>query len=306
MKVILDNQFSDLDLLKTRTRAWDLDFRLTHKGGFSGQLRQVALPHLLITYARFGSRLHQSGSTPQGFCTFGLPAADFHGLWWLGYEADGRSLFKFGADRELAAVSDSDFAVYNISLHFDYLERLAETLRAPCVATGREVVRIPAVRMQDLRVLARAATFHSSERSRVVAAHQLAEGLVTSCAAGETLPRPSPRSRDGAIRRVLEFLDEYDYPDGLPDLPTLCQIAHVSERTLQYAFRERYGTSPNAFIRYWQLNTARRLLRCSDRDSRRIADVAAQCGFYDPSLFASHYRRLFGELPSATAAKVAR
>lgn len=304
MNLILDNQFSDLDLLTTCTRDWDLEFRLMHKGGFSGQIRQVALPHLLITYARFGSRLHQSGSTPPGFRTFGLPSANFHGLWWLGYEADGRSLFKFGADRELAAVSDSDFAVYNISLRLDYLERLAEALGAPCVATDREIVRIPAARMKDLRVLARAATFHSSERPRDVAAHQLAEGLVTSCAAGKTLPRPSPRSRDGAVKRVLEYLDEY--PDVLPDLPTLCGIAHVSERTLQYAFHERYGISPNAFVRGWQLNSARRMLRSSNRDKWSIADIAAQCGFYDPSLFASHYRLLFGELPSATSAKVAR
>ncbi|MCP4333218.1 MAG: helix-turn-helix transcriptional regulator [Gammaproteobacteria bacterium] len=302
MQIILDSQFSDLDLLMEGTRAWDLDLRLTQQGGFSGQIRQAMNRYVLITYARFGSRLHQSGSTPPGYRTFGLPAVDFRDFWWMGYDGDNRSLFKFGADRELAAVSGIDFAVYTISLRVDYIEKLSVALGVPFISTERGIVHITATQMADLRTLSRATAFHLSERFRAAAAHQLSVGLVSSLATGETLPRPSPRSRDRAIKRVVEFL--HDTPDILPDLPALCEIAHVSERTLQYAFRERYGIPPKAFVTCWQLSLARRLLRNSVQEGSSIADIAAQCGFYDPSLFASHYRQLFGELPSATAPKV--
>ena len=304
MQLILDNHFNDLDLLMQDTRAWDLDFRLTQKGGFSGRIRQVALPFLLITYAHFGSRMHQAGSTPPGFRTLVIPATGCRDFWWLGYDADRRSLIRFGADSELAAVNDIDFAIYTISLRVDYLEALTESLGLPSIPADRGIVRIPAASITDLRALARTATFHWSERFRSTAAHQLAEGLVNSFTDGQNLPRPSPRSRDRAVKRVLEFLHENT--DTLPDLPTLCETAHASERTLQYAFRERYGISPNAFVRSWQLNTARRLLRASVQDGGTIGDIAAQCGFYDPSLFSSHYRQLFGELPSATVSQSAR
>jgi AraC-like DNA-binding protein len=301
MNILLDSQFGDLDHLATHTRGWDLDFRLTQKGGFSGQIRQVSLPHLLITYARFGSRLHQSGATPPGFRTFVVPTAACGPFWWLGYKVDNRSLLRFGPEKELAAVSNADFAVYTISLQDAYLGELAQTLGKPGVATGRGVIRLSATHMAHLRNQLQMATFNASETVRRTYAQHLAEGLVSACAVGEALPPPASRGRDGAVKRVLDFLA--DDPAVMPDIATLCGIAHVSERTLQYAFRERYGLSPNAFVRCWQLNSARRLLRCSGRDDIRIADVAAHCGFYDPSLFASHYRRMFDELPSTTLAR---
>lgn len=34
MNIVLDRHFEDLDILATETQAWDLDFRLTQRGGF--------------------------------------------------------------------------------------------------------------------------------------------------------------------------------------------------------------------------------------------------------------------------------
>lgn len=307
MQVVLDDQIEDLDLLTARTRAWDLDLRLTQRGGFAGRIRQLALPELLISYARFCSKLHQSGATPPGFRTFGVPAAGCRGFWWLGYRVDERCLMRFDADSELACVSDVDFAVYTISLRSDYLDKLAAAFHVPPFATDRGMARIPATQMIELRALATSATFGPSDQLRATAAHQLAQRLMTFCAAGEPVSRPNPRSRDRAIRRVVEYLNQHgDTLPDLPDLPVLCEIAHVSERTLQYAFRERYGVSPNLFVRHWQMNAARKLLKTSARDRKTVAAVAAKCGFHDPSVFARQYRFLHGELPSATVANASR
>ena len=109
------------------------------------------------------------------------------------------------------------------------------------------------------------------------------------------------RNRDQAIKRIIEYLTENGC--NRPNLSELCKVAHVSERTLQYAFRERYGLSPVQFVRYWHLNSARQLLLSSSLDGRTIDDIAGMCGFFDPIVFARHYRLLHGELPSATIAK---
>lgn len=262
------------------------------------------MPEMLITYARFGSSLHQSGSTPEGFRTFVVPAASCQDFWWLGYDVNDNCVLRFGTESELAAVSHGNFTVFTMSLRSDYLENLTASLGLPSVTADRGVVRLTVAKMADLRALARSATFELSAQLRGIAMHELAQRLVIHCAAGETVPSPSPCSRDRSITRVIEYLDQH--VGALPDLPLLCKIANVSERTLQYAFRERYGLSPNQFVRCWQLNTARRLILSSGRGARSIAAIAAECGFLDPSVFAKHYRMLHGERPSATAAKLVR
>lgn len=304
MDIVLDNRFADLDLLATHTQAWDLDFRLTEKGGFRGRIRQVAISGLLISYARFNSRLHQRGTTPLGYRTFALPTDGCQGFWWLGYEVDSRCIMRFGDDSELASVSQSDFTVYTVSLSEGLLQHMSGSLGVSCPATGRAVTRVPERQMAELLALARFAVFRSDPAQRQIAAQQFTERLLIYCASGQHLPRPKPRSRDRAIQKVLGFLHDTD--GAQPSLPELCRIAHVSERTLQYAFRDRYGLSPNQFVKCWQLNAAHRLIQSEAKDRRPVAVIAAECGFLDPSVFAKHYRQLHGELPSTTKARARR
>jgi AraC family ethanolamine operon transcriptional activator len=300
MQVILDNQFDDLDLLNARTQAWDLDFRLLQGGGFSGRIRQVATPEILITFAQFGSKLHQAGTTPPGYRTFAIPSGGYD-FWWLGFEIDSRSVMRFGADSELACVSGGDFAVYTLSVSNEYLERLADSLGVPHPEADRGVTRIAATEMSELVRLARTAVFVTNGPRRGVASQRFVERLLVYCSAGDTIQRHRLGGRDEAIKRVIAYIDAHGHTQ--PSMADLCEIAHVSERTLQYAFRARFGVTPIQFVRCWKLNVARRLLKSSSHSGRTIASLAAECGFLDPSVFARHYHLLHGELPSATAVR---
>jgi len=298
MHTVLDNQFSDIEPLTEAIRAWDLELRLMEKGGFGAKLKQVAGPDLLITAARFGSRLHQSGSTPPGYRTFALPGEGCSEFWWLGYAVDDLSILRFGKDGELHAVSTGGFAVYTVSIRQHFIDALSDDLQVSCPTTDRGVTRVGRLQMQALRQLVRSAILATGEHARRAAGHQFVECLLTCCANGEQLRPPGPRSRDRAVMRVVDFLDQHGHSH--PNLADLCRVAHVSERTLQYAFRERYQLSPNQFVRLWQLNTARQQLLRKSRTDTSIAGIAAQCGFHDPSVFSRHYRSLYGERPSTT------
>jgi AraC family ethanolamine operon transcriptional activator len=301
MEIILDSRFDDLEQLSSLTKAWDLDFRLIQKGGFQGQIRQSVMPEILISYARFNSRLHQAGTTPPGYRTYGLPDRRCQGFWWLGHEVDGHCVMRFGTDSELMCVSSDDFAVYTLSLREDFLEQLSESLGLSFPGPDRKVTRIARKQIATLRQLAKSAVFHRASSVRAEAANQLAQRLLACCADGTSVRLSSAHSRDRAIKRIIEYLTENRC--NHPNLSDLCEVAHVSERTLQYAFRERYGLSPVQFVRCWHLNSARQLLLSSSRNGRTIGDIAGMCGFYDPSVFARHYRLLHGELPSATIAR---
>ena len=79
----------------------------------------------------------------------------------------------------------------------------------------------------------------------------------------------------------------------------LCAHAHVSERTLQYAFKEQFGLTPKSFMRAWQLNQVKRAMHLNGAGCR-ISEVAGEYGFWHMGQFAADYRKLFGELPSCT------
>jgi AraC family transcriptional regulator, ethanolamine operon transcriptional activator len=91
-------------------------------------------------------------------------------------------------------------------------------------------------------------------------------------------------------------LERHDHP---PTLPELCHHTHVSPRTLQYCFQAVLGESPASYIKMLRLNGSRHDLKRLD-ENVLIGDIAANWGFWHLSQFASDYRRMFGELPSAT------
>lgn len=78
----------------------------------------------------------------------------------------------------------------------------------------------------------------------------------------------------------------------------LCRHTGVSKRTLEYAFDEQIGVSPKQFINSIRLNAVRKQHRSGT--VHKVVDAANAWGFWHMGQFARDYRKLFGELPSAT------
>ena len=105
------------------------------------------------------------------------------------------------------------------------------------------------------------------------------------------------RLRDRALRRAIAHIE--DRP-GMPvTIRQLCAESGVSWRTLDYAFKERFGIGPKVYLRARRLHGMRRVLRTRTADVR-IADVARDWDFWHLEQFAADYRKQFGELPSET------
>jgi len=80
----------------------------------------------------------------------------------------------------------------------------------------------------------------------------------------------------------------------------ICENARVSERNLQYAFRDVLDLSPYEFITLQRLNKARRALSLATSDQITVNELAIKCGFWHMGRFSRAYKALFGELPSKT------
>ena len=105
-------------------------------------------------------------------------------------------------------------------------------------------------------------------------------------------------SRDAIIQRCMKVIEQQ--PAAAVDLQDLIIGAGVSERTLRNAFNEYFGMGPGKYLQLRQMHSIHRALRKSDPRQVTVAEVLTQHGEWSLGRFANRYRKLFGELPSAT------
>ena len=111
-------------------------------------------------------------------------------------------------------------------------------------------------------------------------------------------PSLGPQRRAWVVREAEDYMSTYlDRPMTLLEI---CEVLGVSERTLIYAFRERIGLSPKAYLKSLKLNRLRQDLKTADPREQSVHQLARTWGFDHPGALAADYRRLFGELPRQT------
>ena len=113
---------------------------------------------------------------------------------------------------------------------------------------------------------------------------------------GKTLSRSSNRRR--GFQRAVELLSSRD--GSARTIPELCQVAGVSQRTLEYAFLENMGVSPVSFAKTQRYHRLRRELQQRCQGETSIQELAMNLGLYQLGWVSREYRALFGENPSDT------
>ena len=111
--------------------------------------------------------------------------------------------------------------------------------------------------------------------------------------------KPSFVKRRAVVEKITAYLDSH--PDKPLSITDLCDLAHVSRRTLQYCFEDVLGISPLKCMRISRLNAVRRILLNGLEDEQTISMIAQQWGFFHAGQFTHDYTSLFGENPSVTA-----
>jgi transcriptional regulator GlxA family with amidase domain len=105
-------------------------------------------------------------------------------------------------------------------------------------------------------------------------------------------------SHSAIVQRVEDYV--LSHLENGVHITELCEIAGVSERTLQYAFKEAMGMTPISYLTRLRLHRARQSLRAANHGTTTVTAEALRWGFWHFGEFARAYRECFGELPSAT------
>ncbi len=75
-------------------------------------------------------------------------------------------------------------------------------------------------------------------------------------------------------------------------------MTNVSERSLLYAFKEKYKVSPSQFIKASRLNKVKNELFALKDKKPSIANIAGKYQFWHMGQFAKDFKEQFGILPS--------
>ncbi len=312
---LINYHFQDVDDFIRTARDWNLDIKQIERGKFRSDLTQFGIERVQFTYGKFNLATHQQGNPPSDLRTFAIladrPKDQIpNSFVWRRMAIPTNAVMAFPPCGELDAICQVGFSVFTLSFSE---ELLADICRSEELSDldkrlyGKEIVEVEFSEMQRFRRYLHLLCHQLKKDPRIVAnpsfhhelQFKLPRELILMLSSSRAInAKPLNRMRDVALKRVEDCLKAFPHqPHTVRDL---CRVAHVSERTLRYAFVERFGISPKSYLMALRLNGVRRDLHTSDPSSTKIRDLAIKWGFWHMSQFAADYRSLFGELPSDT------
>jgi AraC family ethanolamine operon transcriptional activator len=195
----------------------------------------------------------------------------------------------------------------DVSAHLAARQRESE-FRLP---HGVEMLEVSAERVRGLfmwgkRLVDTAARqpalFNERKNERAGAHVELLETLLATLGvANDFEPDRSDRTRQ-AHSFVVKLAEDYalSHPDDHLYVSDLCRVAAVSERTLEYAFKEVMGLTPMTYLVRLRLHRVRQALLAASQGSTTVSAEALEWGFWHFGEFSRAYKECFGELPSDT------
>jgi AraC family ethanolamine operon transcriptional activator len=193
-----------------------------------------------------------------------------------------------------------DLGLLRKSLPKEFCVAIEKAARHHLIPASRPAMLRLGEALNDLLDRAQAGDYRLSHPNAV---ESVAQDLLMALRQSLTLPLPTRRRaqravRQRGLRKALDLIRDAD--PGALRVADLCTAAGVTERTLQYAFRETFGLSPLGFLQLRRFQAARRELLAADHDTVTVNQIAQRYGFYDLGRFAVRYRARFGESPSDT------
>ncbi len=306
-------QATDIEQLSTSEVGRHRRYLQVQPGLLKGQLTEIKLDGVILVREQLNASLHIEAGPPAHFVPLGTLLGPQNNMRFCGREFQENALLQAtGGEWDLYCHENIDYAACIIDK--SVLARFTKQLTAhdtdPEWFVSRSKPINPAVlnphkqwMSQIFRKVKQSPELldNTKVRRRLSAdvIHQAVTLLMSTSKNYQPLSPPTRRQK--GVRRVVEYLTAY--ARELPSIPELCSVAQLSERSLEYGFREQFGVTPVRYLNLVRLNGAHRDLY-HGHAAMKVADVAMHWGFFELGRFSGVYARLFNELPSQTLRRV--
>lgn len=286
---------------------WNQDYAQLSSGLFKGYVTDLRFEdmHLFLEYTN--QSLFQNGKLDDDVIAIGVPLALNSPGIFCGTACNNHSLHIFSGHNGFEFYSPTGLLMAGITLKREALLPLMgkdADYKLDLICSHSHLMNIGSQGLQALRDLMSGAFEmlhqHPGLTADYDAMSSLKQNILTEVASCLSLIDEHDQQALNAAKcwNILgesrQFIFEhFDSPISVADL---CQHLDISRRTLQYSFQQHLNTNPIAFLRAERLNGVRRMLKTANS----VTEAAAHWGFWHFGHFSQEYKKMFGELPSAT------
>ena len=287
---------------------WDVDFVQLSLSEGNFELQQIQSGNVFLAQSRLSAQFEQRGNPVEGYRAFALMAPQCSEIKWSNRGITPRSLIVFPANDEFRATSLNHFHILTLALCNDLLEDVARSFFDVGVtgflADAGSVAHCHPEKISRLRLMlvdlmlkakkgnSKIGTFFTAEVERQICLE------ILNCLHHSTAHSRGEGSgkRHRAMQLSLDMIASRA-PREISVLD-LVKNSGVSQRTLEYAFLDRFAISPQQYLNALRLHHIHLQLLSADQRVSTVEEIAQQHGYHQSGHFAQAYRAMYGQLPS--------
>lgn len=294
---------------------WNQCYAQLSSGGFEGYVSEMRFDDLHLFMEHSSQSLFQNGQLPEDLIAVGVPLQFSGNGLFNGSACNHQSMHIFSGKSGFEFFSPTQLVMAGISIKRDVLLNTLNAEEAELALrhiSQANLLHLGHARTNTVRdFMAGAFAMVQQHPQLLQSAHNRASlsqsvvSLLTECLVDRADSPDKPIQYSvmtnakcwNIIAETRELVRKNaDMPVSVAEI---CQQLGISRRTLQYCFKNLLNTTPMAYLRAERLNGVRMRLRTENS----VTEAAAHWGFWHFGHFSQEYKKMFGELPSATFKK---
>ncbi|MGV3581618.1 MAG: helix-turn-helix domain-containing protein [Methylophilus sp.] len=298
---------NDFDEQASLLKGWNQDYSQISAGSFQGSISEIHLDDVSLFLEFTNQRLYQQGCLDTDTVAIGVPLNCITNGMFCGSACEQNAIHVYSGNNGFEFVSPNSLMIGLIVVSKHKLMQLLTAddqyfLNLQCkqahvakvsYRTYFNLVQFLKSTFEALKLQPDIAkTPHFTDDITASAFQLVTDSLLDHDT--QTLPSLMPHKSWQVLANTREIINlRQDNPISVAEL---CESLAISRRSLQYHFENTLNTSPVAYLRAERLNAVRHMLK----DVNSVTEAATFWGFWHFGHFSHEYKKMFGELPSAT------
>ena len=306
----------DVDEQAAMISDWAEQYQQISQGSFTGGLHQLQFGKTQVFSETVSQRVHEMGSAWPGSLVLAVVRNASEPLRWHGHLVDATDVACFSGRQEFdivvpAASEILAVAIDSVDFH-DYAEAVSADEALRLLPGFPQLLSSPLQHSRLQRLLD--ATLQTATEAPHLLQHAQAQKSLREAIYDQLIDLRegsqqaavslNASGRSALVSAVRDYAQAQS--NDVPSVADLCRVFDVSRRSLQYAFEEVLGVRPVTYLRAQRLSAVRRAIIKTAESNTPVMEIAERWGFWHPSYFTASYKKLFGELPSATRQRYRR
>ena len=307
---IIKQIFTDFNVYNSAVPDWQMEYNILSQKDFRAELNMYVDDSFALSRITLKGKLTHSGSSPLGYKSFVIPINRMQKYVWFNKGTSGAELQIFPQNCELNAVSFNNFDAYVLSIENNLFEnKLKEfecyKLKSTYTGEEKEIYLNEEFANEFFRIADHFLTNHikSEDLSQVNLKHnqeykdKIIDKIVEYIAFAIPIEAKSRKTRkEVALVNAINIIK--DNSETLFSVKELSLLTNISERSLEYAFKERYHVGPQEYLKSYRLNKVKAELFELKGQKFKISSIAGKYHFWHMGQFAKDFKKHFGILPS--------